>query len=51
MQGNARFEGAKPIEYRYGNFKYIDLNYSLDGLTVIAPDGTTIFEPSFSLTI
>ena len=51
IQGNDKFLAVKPIEYRYGNFKYVDLKYSLDGLKVIAPEGTAPLEPSFSLTI
>lgn len=51
VQGTTKFIGVNPIEYRYGNFTYVNLKYSLTGLNVVVPDGTTTTNTEFSLTI
>jgi hypothetical protein len=51
VQGTTKFIGVKPIEYRYGNFNYVKIIYSLTGLNVITPDGTTATDTTFSLTV
>jgi hypothetical protein len=51
IQGNTRYTGVRPIIYRYGNFSYTELKYSLSGLSITGPDGITPEETTFSLTI